>query len=187
MEIKFNAKDTVRIPDGCKAIIKDGVVIFEKEESKEQEFKRGDVIVSKANEILIVDVHSFENRILRSFVNIKEDGTLFNSSYSSWNEHHTWRLASEEEKQKLFEKMKEQGLRWNAEKKRVEKIRWRAKKGERYFSFYGCTTLPIIDEYKLIDDDHYEHGNYFRTEEQTKEAGKRVEETLRKYHEEIGE
>lgn len=35
MEIKFNAKDTVRIPDGCKAIIKDGVVIFEKEESKE--------------------------------------------------------------------------------------------------------------------------------------------------------
>lgn len=89
MEIKFNAKDTVRIPDGCTAIIEDGMVIFKKEESKEQEFKRGDVIVSTMNEILIVDVHSFENRILRSFVHIQQDGTLFNSSYSLWNECHT--------------------------------------------------------------------------------------------------
>ena len=52
MEVKFNAGDMCAIPDGCKATIKDGVVIFEKEESKEQEFKRGDVIVSKNNEIL---------------------------------------------------------------------------------------------------------------------------------------
>ena len=83
MEIKFNAKDTVRIPDGCTAIIEDGMVIFKKKEREEQEFKRGDVIVSKMNEILIVDVHSFEKHILRSIVHIKEDGTLFNSSYSS--------------------------------------------------------------------------------------------------------
>lgn len=189
MEVKFTAEDTVRIPDGCKAIIENGMVIFKKEESKEQEFKRGDVIVSKANEILIVDVHSFENRILRSFVNIKEDGTLFNSSYSSWNEHHAWRLASEEEKQKLFTKMKEQGLQWNAEEKRVEKTRWRAEKGEKYFTLKGATLVVdfYTEDFDRTDEKCHEYGNYFRTEEQTEEARKRVEETLRKYHEEIGE
>jgi hypothetical protein len=185
MEIKFNAKDTVRIPDGCKAIIKDGVVIFEKEESKEQEFKRGDVIVSKMNEILIVDVHSFENRILISFVNIKEDGTLFNSSYSLWNEHHAWRLASEEEKQKLFAKMKEQGLKWNAEKKRVEKIRWRAEDRCRYFYIDSCIKVGGSADFRYAgDEERWEVGNYFQTEEEAEEAAKILREALDKFHEE---
>lgn len=38
-----------------------------------------------------------------------------------------------------------------------------------------------------IDEDLYEFGNYFRTEEQAEEAAKRVKETLRNYHEEIKE
>ncbi len=188
MNIEFNAGDSVEIPKGCKATIKDGVVIFEKEENKEQEFKRGDVIVSTMNEILIVDVHSFENRILRSFVNIKEDGTLFNSSYSSWNEHHAWRLATEEEKQKLFTKMKEQGLCWNAEEKRVEKIRWRSEDGEEY-CYVGNQGFVMVDKEDghCADKNRHEFGNYFRTQEQTKEAARRVKEVFRKYHEEIGE
>ena len=188
MEIKFNAKDTVRIPYGCTAIIEDGMVIFKKEESEEQEFKRGDVIVSKMNEILLVDVHSFENRILRSFVNIKEDGTLFNSFSSLWNECHAWRLATEEEKQKLFDKMKEQGLRWNAEKKRVEKIRWRAEDRCRYFYIDSCIKVGSGADFRYAEDEErWKVGNYFQTEEEAEEAGKRVKETLRKYHEEIGE
>lgn len=188
MEIKFNAKDAVRIPDGCTAIIEDGMVIFKKKESEEQEFKRGDVIVSKMNEILIVDVHSFENRILRSFVNIKEDGTLFNSSYSLWNECHAWRLATEEEKQLLFDKMKEQGLRWNAEEKRVEPIRWRAESGKEYY-YVGDQGILMVDteDGHIANANRYKFGNYFHTKEQVKEAAKRVNETLRKYHEEIGE
>ena len=189
MEVKFNAGDMCAIPEGCKATIKDGVIIFEKEESKEQEFKRGDVIVSKMNEILLVDRHSFENRILRSFVNIQQDGILFNSSYSSWKAHHTWRLATEEEKQLLFDKMKEQGLKWNAEEKRVEKIRWRAEKGEKYFTLKGATLVIdfYTENFDRTDEKCHEYGNYFCTEEQAEEAKKRMKETLRKYHEEIGE
>lgn len=37
------------------------------------------------------------------------------------------------------------------------------------------------------DNSFYKAFNYFRTEEQDREAAKRVRETLRKYHEEIGE
>ena len=127
MKVELQCGDTITIPKGCKAIVKDGSVVFEREEEEnKKEFKRGDVIVSKMNEILLVDSHSFDNRFLRSFVNIKEDGSFCKSSYSLWNELHTWRYATEEEKQQLFAKMKEQGLQWNAEEKRVEKIRWRA-------------------------------------------------------------
>lgn len=185
MEIKFNAKDTVRIPDGCTAIIEDGMVIFKKKESEVQEFKRGDVIVSTMNEILIVDVHSFENRILRSFVNIKEDGTLFNSSYSLWNECHAWRLATEEEKQKIFDKMKEQGLQWNAEEKRVEKIRWRAKDGKDYY-YIGNQGILMVDKEDghCADENRHEFGNYFRTSEQAEEASKILREALCKFHKE---
>lgn len=185
MKVELQIGDTIAIPDGCKAIVNGNEVVIEKEE---KEFKRGDVIVSKKNEILLVDVHCFENRILRSFVHIQQDGTLFNSSYSLWNELHTWRIATDEEKQLLFDKMKEQGLRWNAEEKRVEKIRWRAEKGKDYYFVYpDLTTINTNELGYDVDTDRHNAFNYFRTEEQAKEAAKRVKETLHKYHEEIGE
>ena len=185
MEVKFTAEDSVHVPDGCTAIIEGGMVIFKKKESEVQEFKRGDVIVSTMNEILIVDVHSFENRILRSFVNIKEDGTLFNSSYSLWNECHAWRLATEEEKQKIFDKMKEQGLRWNTEKKRVEKIRWRAEYRCRYHFVTSCLKVGSdIDFRRTEDEERWEVGNHFQTGEETEEAAKILREALCKFHKE---
>ena len=189
MEVKLQCGDTLTIPEGCKAIVKDGCVVFkrEKEENK-KEFKRGDVIVSKMNEILLVDVHSFENCRLRSFVNIQQDGMLFDSSYSLWTENHTWRLATEEEKQLLFDKMKEQGLRWNAEEKRVEKVRWRAKDGDKYWYIrIDLSTDFVTDTQHYFDGKQYKSNNYFRTEKQAEEAAKRVKETLKKYHEEIEE
>lgn len=84
--------------------------------------------------------------------------------------------------------MKEQGLRWNAEEKRVEKIRWRAKYGEKYFYVYN-QGIVIVDKEcgYYIDESLNEFGNYFRTEEQAVEAARRMKEVLRKYHEEIGE
>lgn len=39
------------------------------------------------------------------------------------------RPATEEERKKLFDAMAKEGKRWNAEKKVVENMRWRAKKG----------------------------------------------------------
>lgn len=98
------------------------------------------------------------------------------------------RLATNEEKQLLFDKMKEQGLKWNAEEKRVEKIRWRAKKGENYYFFDANLLVRSIDDtYSTFDNELWDAFNHFRKEEQAKEAAKRVKETLRKYHEEIGE
>lgn len=83
--------------------------------------------------------------------------------------------------------MKEHGLQWNAEKKRVEKIRWRAENGERYYRIINFSYIESIREYFAVwNNRDYELYNYFRTREQAKEAAKRVKETLMKCHEEIG-
>ena len=189
MQITFKQGDTVAIPEGCTAEIKDGIITFqlqEPEQEPKQEFKKGDVIVSEVHEILLVDKHSFDNHILRSFVHIEKDGMSFcKSPYPYWNEHHTWRLATEEEKQKLFDAMKAADLRWNAAEKRVEKVRWRA---EKYESYYFVRTVFDISRATEVgceeDNDNYNLGNYFRTREQALAAAEAIKETLRKFHEE---
>jgi hypothetical protein len=179
MEIILNCGDKINIPDGCKAEIKDGVITIEKE------FKRGDVIVSKIDEILLVTTYDFDSNLLTSFVNIDAHGNLFNNPYQKWNVSHDWRLATDEEKQLLFDKMKEQGLRWNAEENRVEKIRWRAKKSQSYFFIdKDINSMEEEESGDAIDDILWRKFNYFRTEEDAKKATELVKATLKKFHEE---
>lgn len=40
MKVDFQCGDTITIPKGCKAVVKDGSVVFE----KEQKFKDGDIL-----------------------------------------------------------------------------------------------------------------------------------------------
>ena len=182
MEVKLKAGDSLNIPEGCKAVIKDNVVVFEKEEKEDmQDFKDGDVL------------HSIYDSVVLIF-NYYTDSTYFSSHYNcSGVGNNMWRIgcfrhATEEEKQLLFDKMKEQGLQWNAEEKRVEVIRWRAKKGEYYYHINADGFASTIKHTDYITDYYrYNFGNYFRTIEQAKEAAKRMKEALFKYHDEIGE
>ena len=187
MKVELQNGDRITIPEGCKAIVNGNEVVIEKEE-KEGDFKRGDILVSLSNEIILVDDYDFKGGHLYSFVHVDRCGQLSKEPYFQWNEWHDWRLATDEEKQLLFGKMKEQGLRWNAKEKRVEKMRWRAEKGEEYYrvDFRG-NVFCEIDRRTDADKVFYDTLNYFRTEEQAREATKRVKEVLRKYHEEIGE
>ncbi len=175
MEVKFNAGDMCAIPDGCKATIKDGIVIFEKD------FEDGDVLHSLHDDLMLIYKEGSSSESFSSHFN-----TAHNYN-SGWNIH-SFRHATEEEKQLLFDKMKEQDLRWNAEEKRVEKLLWRADVGEEYYHL-GTQGIPIEDkEGGLITDaNRYKFGNYFRTKEQAEEAAKRIKEVLYNYHEEIKE
>ena len=203
MKVELQCGDTITIPKGCKAIVKDNVVVFEKEEKEEaktQEFKDGDVLTSL-----------FDNKVVFIF---KEDESKQKYNENGYYVCHIYvsdsvgyaidvptkdslsfcghkddvRLATNEEKQLLFDKIKEQGLRWNAEEKQVEKIRWRAKKGGYYYFIdVNLTVKSIDDTYSTFDNELCDAFNYFRTKEQAEEAARRVRETLRKYHEEIGE
>ena len=193
MEVKFNAGDMCAIPDGCKATIKDGVVIFEKEEDKE--FKDGDILIDdrKLSEfpckiIMIYKGAKSEEGNYECYIFRNLMGSLVINEGCCSSEFVKIRLATEEEKAELFDKMKEQGLRWNAEEKRVEKIRWRAEEGEEYFSIDTAMQVRnFFEDFKEYDDFFYDAFNYFKTKEQAEEAAKRIKEVLRIYHEEIKE
>lgn len=188
MKVELQAGDIITIPEGCKAVIKDGCVVFE----REQEFKNGDILVS------IVNGHRhnafiYKNTDIRGFhsyyIGLNMDNLIsIDNSDSKWGNAYL-SYATESEKQQLFDLMNKEGLKWNAEEKRVEKIRGRAKRGEYYFLLDRMTLKAdcYIECFDEIDTKLYDSGNYFRTKEQAEEIAKRVKETLRKFHEEIGE
>lgn len=176
MKVELQSGDTIAIPEGCKAVVKDGIVTIEKD------FENGDVLHYVYDDLMLIYKESSSSERFSSHFN-----TAHNYDFG-WNIR-AFRHATEEEKRLLFDKMKEQGLRWNAEKKRVETIRWRAEKGENYF-LLNRTTFEVDHYYECFDEVDaklYKYGNYFRTREQAEEAARRVKETLRKYHEETGE
>ena len=193
MKVELQCGDSFTIPEGCKAIVKDGSVIIEKGEKNEtQEFKDGDVLVLVVNGKRC-NTFIYKSTDKRGFhyyyvgLDVCNQISISESPSNRWS-NNDLSYSTEEEKQLLFDKMKEQGLKWNAEEKRVEKIRWRAKEEEEYFT---TTIEGRIHKFYERNDEYdntlYDIYAYFRTEEQTKEAAKRVKETLRKYHEEIGE
>lgn len=188
MKVELQAGDTITIPEGCKAIIKDGSVVFE----KEQKFKDGDIL-AHAKRLGYPCPFIYKGTDERSFhkfyIGLDSLRTICQSDGAElrWG-NGTLRYATDEEKQLLFDKMKEQGLQWNAEEKRVEKIRRRANNGKKYYCIGNQGGLMIDrEEGHCVDENRYEFGNYFRTKEQAEEAAKRMKEVLRKYHEEIGE
>lgn len=188
MKVELQCGDTIAIPDGCKATVKDGSVVIEKEEK----FKDGDILVSFVNEErynAFIYKGTDKNGFHSYYVGVDACKLLSISTSPSgrWCSSNL-SYATEEEKQLLFKKMKEQGLKWNVEEKKVENIRWRAKKGEEYhFMNTDFTTVNTTELGDDVDTNRYDALNYFHTEEQTSEAAKRVKETLRNYHEEIGE
>lgn len=145
MKVELQCGDTIAIPEGCKAVIKDGCVVFEKEEKIEvQKFKDGDVLCSFYNDTMVIfkDV----NKNVRDYF----DSHYNNKDFSDklWHSA-SFRHATDEEKQVLFDKMKEQGLRWNAEEKRLEKIRWRAGLGKEYYFISPSLDVLKIEECRV--------------------------------------
>ena len=193
MKVDFQCGDFITIPEGCKATIKDGSVVFE----KEQKFKDGDILAYKdslSNTFPFIYKDTDETGFYIFYVGVdcSENIQLLDDADNRWG-NAPLRYATEEEKKLLFDKMKEQGLKWNAEEKRVEKIRWRAKYGEQYWYVTSSCSVAgdfMREENSLTGSGAIEdwHGyNHFRKKAQAAEAAKIVKETLKKYCEEIGE
>lgn len=185
MEVKLQCGDTITVPEGCKATIKDQSVEIE----QAQKFKDGDVLV-----VVIDDAECpfifFENsmKFCCYHIMLRPNGEISRTWFFDISKLAYTRHATEEEKRQLFDKMKEKGWQWNAEKKCVELIRWKAKEGETIYFLNLHQDESIVSKGTPASVDYlWEIYNYFRTQEQTNEAARRVKETLRQYHEEIGE
>ena len=90
---------------------------------------------------------------------------------------HAIRPATDEEKKMFNDALKEKGLRWNAEEKKVEPIpRWRADKNEEYYYVRADAEVePDLENGWSGDNTCYSIGNYFKT----REAAERVAEQIR--------
>lgn len=174
-KIESQHNDTIIIPEGYRAVSENGRITFQKE------FKDGDVLHStESDEVLIFKKYT-GNDEFSSHCNYSEE------SDSYWIARY-FRQATEEEKRLFFESMKERGLFWNADKKMIEKIKWRAKGEEKYFYINSKGVIKKDEERGYCDDEcRYAFGNYFRTYEQAKEVAKRMKEVSHTYHNEIGE
>lgn len=99
-----------------------------------------------------------------------------------------FRHATIEEQCAFFEKLKRQKLIWNKEEYRIEYIKWRAKKNEKYFHLYSNLKVDSTTESGTwIDDEMYDSGNYFRTKDLACQCRLELLSTLRKFHEDIKE
>lgn len=181
MEIVLKQGDRLPVPEGCRAVVKGDVVLIEREE---QDFKDGDIIAK--NKAVAILKGGFNNGVFRDYACLNFDGKVLISNDTEWSTLPAgWHIATDEEKQLLFDKMEDKGLRWNAKEKRVEKIMWRANDKRAYYCIRDQGDVMVNYEAGFpADEDKWEFGNYFRTYEQAKKAAATVRETLRKFHEE---
>ena len=182
MKVILKINGARKVYENCETEIKGEEIIVTRK------FKDGDFIVNREDGFIAIFKEKGPCGFLYdyAFLNFGEDVTISNIAFSGFLED--FQPATEEEKQMMHDALKKQGLQWNASEKRVEKIRWRAEKGKDYYFVYPDLTVINANElgYDLATN-RYKALNYFRTEEQAKEAAERVKETLHKYHEEIGE
>lgn len=98
-----------------------------------------------------------------------------------WTDKEGCRFATPEEKSAFLERLeKECHKRWNPETKQLEDIKWRAKKGEGYYTVNGL--LDVVSEFSGAyphEDVLYERGNYFRTSEAAQKVADQIKEIFK--------
>ena len=156
MEIKLRPGDKIQVPTGCKATIEDNQIIIEE---TQEEFKNGDILHSKYDDTMLIHKKTGPWDFFCAHF-------ITESEYKYGWRINTFRHATEEEKQRLFDILKEKGLRWNTETKEMEKIRRRAKKRKQYLMIITIGDIDAIYEFgDNIDNSRYNAGNYYLLEE----------------------
>ena len=175
MEIKLNAGDKIQVPANCKATIEGDLIIIEE---RKEEFKEGDILHSNITGRVVI-FKSYEDESCRVFCTYYNSANTSNNGWTADCFYH----ATEEEKQAFFDDLKAKGLRWNAEKKTMEKIRERAKIGEFYL--YIGRDGEVFEEREggiAFDDKNYKSGNYYllSEREQAEEDAKAIKAIFEK-------
>lgn len=163
--------------------IENGELVVEVEFKEKFKPKFGDIVkaicptkgTKRDYMICIVPEHDYD---IYNIANIDKGGNL---SYVCGKDNQTEiQPASESEKQELFNKLAEVGKRWNAEKKCLEDIRWRAKKGEIYYYVDNCALVTTHGEtFDMIDNIRYDLCNYFRHYESAQKVADQIKEIFK--------
>ena len=180
MEVKLESGDTITIPDGCRAVIKDKIITVEKEV---QEFEDGDFVYSINNVCEFTMIYkskkecSYANYHASIYMGQREKLV----SYNDWCVCYDARLATEEEKQFLIDALHADGKDWDADKKHIVDYKWKPKDGEDYYVINTLfKVLRFTWQSYSFDFDLLKSGNCFKTEEEAKNVANKFMDILRK-------
>ncbi|MGE4284046.1 MAG: hypothetical protein AB7G87_10035 [Clostridia bacterium] len=175
-------KHKINVPKGCKVVSVETtdemvVVKFEKEEN---EFKENDIVTCETEGIKWVAI--FKEKINCSSFRSKAvyAGSISISDWTSYGEKTT--LATDSEKQLLFDKLKEKCLMFDGK----DIVRWRAEPYQKYFYLPGDGDIAETkDDMSNWDDGAYHIGNYFPTREMAEEFQKQYIDLLNNFHKKL--
>jgi len=172
-------KHEINVPEGCKVISVETtdemvVVKFEKEEP---EFKENDIVFLDSVESVMIFDYIDDSDVIHTKCFYS---TLQNKlSTKTINVCGKMRLATESEKQLLFDKLKEKCLMFDGE----NIVRWRANPNGKYFYLPGDGDVAETeDDMSNWDDGAYHIGNYFPTKELAEQFQKQYLELLNNFH-----
>jgi hypothetical protein len=164
--------------------IKDNKVVVEYE--PEFEPKDGDFVVGFKNKTLFLSI--YKDVLGTDCFNYHVMMTGFGSRwYNNWGVNGVaLRYMTNDEKQLLLDALKKDGKRWNAEKKRVEEIRWRAEEGGLYYTTnIGSNGMlnpyQDIDAYCSVDNNRYNLGRYFQHKSDAQRLCDLLNETVKNF------
>ena len=176
-------KYKVNIPEGCKVmtveVIDDRIIL--KVDKEDPEFKENDIVYTVYNNhpcISVINNWKFDDGMILTKCSFDIDANK-GATICTLYIYDTIRLATDSEKQLLFDKLKEKCLMFDGE----GIVRWRADQYQKYFYLTGDGSISEADEYRSNwDDGAYHIGNYFPTRELAESFQKQYFELLNNFH-----
>lgn len=169
----------------------DGVMVVSPKEEKVDvtKFKDGDVITCGSEcdgglswtFILKGEMEHFHDdyKFAEEYVSLDSNGSFEIGSYSDAIK---WvRPSTEEEKKKLFDKIKEEGYEWDVDKKELVKLKWKPYEGGYFWlPYYNSMMLaPTKGMFNIGRDKSFlDKGWVFRTEEECQAFCDRLNEVI---------
>ena len=194
MEIKI--KHNGELIDATIEIVDGVMVVSPKEEEIDiTQFKNGDIITSgwenefKACSWVSILNGSIEdskdNYFLEEYCGTYVVGgdDKEQTWIDSYSDSATWvRYATDEEKKLLFDRLKEEGFEWDAEKKELVKIKWKPKVGETcfapYLDFPEFITKEWLWEINGYSTEYYNKGWCFKTKEECEQFCQKLNQAI---------
>lgn len=171
---------------GYIAHIENGELIIDVEFKDKFLPKDGDFLIDADGDIFICSNAYTQNSNFYSCYCGTHHGKIRAAFCYNWVDKEGCRFATPKEKADFLKRLEaEEHLRWNADTKELEPIRWRAERNGIYWFIdpHGCgnRTVDIRSNY---DNDMYEIGNYFRTPEAAQKVADQIKDIFKSTKEE---
>lgn len=180
-----------RLPKGAEvtgfnAYVENGEIIVNVELKEKFNPKDGDFLIDADGDIFICSYAKTQNDSFYSCYCGTHHSSIKTTFSYNWVDKEGCRFATHKEKVDFLKRLESEAhLRWNAETKKLEPIRWRAKLNESYFVVSNSKErnsfiVKMKNEcFSIFDEENYQLNNYFRTEEAAQKVADKIKDIFK--------